>query len=495
MASPSPPPVGPPPLLASLPPAPLPVRRPPPFVMRGGVRIFAPRRPACAPQPAPLPPPPAPPAYVQSRPPLLSITPASGSLRLRDPSPPLPLPAGPKQRNRRGHFLYEAVDPCELCRGSNNGQGQRCRVDGNIAHACAHCTKRHRPCSLVRTDGAPYPVRYVGAHPLVRLNRAQAASFPFPPPSAIVQPGPVTPPANLLEAYREGSPPVDDLAVPAPITRARATARSLRSRTTALASSARDAAALARRTRATSVEPEDPDTSEEDDELDQKGSDFEPESEDPDGDALTLEALANRIRELERRTTARFEALEPTVPRHMVARLTQVETVLTSIQRATGPALDRRFQVPQDQHVARTAAVYSNLGPRIDSIGALSQHTHRVALAHSESLGSAVSELVVRLACTDDRIEALATLIDEVANIAGDPAVLDALATVETTMQNVLEVLRAASYVRRRPTSSGHSPPAPSVPSAPQPPSASTLPSASPVPSAPPFAAQDRHPN
>ena len=246
------------------PPAPLP-RRPPPFVlMPDGSRVFAPRSRPSAPAPS---------APSAPAPPLLPITPASGSVRPRDIIPPEFPPLGSKDRDRRGHFLYEALTPCVEC--AKLQQSQRCRVDGVAGHACVYCVVRHRKCSLASPGKSPprlssrlltrcpffaardYPVRFVGGHPLVSRAVAAAAAMPFDPLPPLLVPGPLPVPANLLHAYGEGiadaQPPslAASTSATASTRRTRSTSQrdppprlsSLRSRTRALATQARQAVA------------------------------------------------------------------------------------------------------------------------------------------------------------------------------------------------------------------------------------------------------------
>ncbi|EPS92506.1 hypothetical protein FOMPIDRAFT_94197 [Fomitopsis schrenkii] len=193
----------------------------------------------------------APPVYTQSLPPLLATVPASGETRARDPTPPLPTMQGSKKRFGRGHFIYEAVQPCRVC--AKLEQSQRCRVDGDPSHSCAYCVFRKQRCSLVNT---PYLIRYVGGHHDV--PRAAAIRVPIaPPPFSRLVPGPIALPTDLRDAYRpQGSvpsvPPAPSPAAPStagpsqPRAAPTPAGPTLRERTTGLAASSRLAAEAVR---------------------------------------------------------------------------------------------------------------------------------------------------------------------------------------------------------------------------------------------------------
>ena len=128
---------------ARAPSIPSPTRAPPPFVtLPDGSRVFTPRG-----RPPPTVQPPAPSASTDP------AVPQLGALRRRDFTPPPLVPEGGKQRSRRGHFVYEAMNRCELCRSVS--PQVRCRVDGDPRHACVYCTIRHRTCSLATAGKSP----------------------------------------------------------------------------------------------------------------------------------------------------------------------------------------------------------------------------------------------------------------------------------------------------------------------------------------------------
>ena len=197
---PSPPPA--PRLTIHLParPPPFVARRPPPFVtLPDGSRVFTPpSRPTTRASSAPSAPAPTAPAA-----PIFPITPALGSLRLRDVPPPDFPPLGSKERDRRGHFLYEAVTPCVEC--AKLRQTQRCRVDGVAGHACVYCALRHRKCSLA-APGTYFPLSPIHALTFFPSQRANTRFALWGDTPSFLAPPPPLPPCHSTPSLAFSSP-------------------------------------------------------------------------------------------------------------------------------------------------------------------------------------------------------------------------------------------------------------------------------------------------
>ena len=139
------------------------------------------------------------------------------------------------------------------------------------------------------------------------------------------------------------------------------------------------------------------------------------------------------------------------------------------LEHATGPVLDCRLQRASLRSNEAAAAVFDDLDPRLTSAVVLVMHLRDSSRRSSDELHQAVSELAAGLVLANDRIDALALILDEVAKISTDPAVHEALSTIEDSMRTVISLLQTATTVRRnrpRPSSAQRVPSAPSSPPA-----------------------------
>ena len=168
-------------------------------------------------------------------------------------------------------------------------------------------------------------------------------------------------------------------------------------------------------------------------------------------------ALPNRIDELE----SRFEAHVSTT----AAAIARLQAAIDILEHATGPVLDRRFERVTLRGTEAAAAVFDNLDPRLDSVIALAVHLRDSSRRSSDDLYHAVSELAAGLVLANDRVDALALILDEVAKVTTDPAIREALSTIEESMRSVISLLQTATTVRRNRPRPHSARPAPSAPS------------------------------
>ncbi|EPS92882.1 hypothetical protein FOMPIDRAFT_1056471 [Fomitopsis schrenkii] len=149
------------------------------------------------------------------------------------------------------------------------------------------------------------------------------------------------------------------------------------------------------------------------------------------------------------------------------------------LEHDVGPALDRRFECVLARQLNHTSVVYSDLEPKIEAVEALSLHTHYSSRSTTEDLYASVSDLAAKVVLAKGRIDALATILEEVSRFSTDPVVLEALSTIESLMQTVLDLLRVATTVHK---SRHHTQPAHATTVAAEVPSAPVVPSAAPSP-------------
>ena len=169
-------------------------------------------------------------------------------------------------------------------------------------------------------------------------------------------------------------------------------------------------------------------------------------------------------------SSGRIDDLEARFEAHVSATtlaIKRLQGAIDLLEHATGPVLDRRLQRASLRSNEAAAAVFDDLDPRLTSAVVLVMHLRDSSRRSSDELHQAVSELAAGLVLANDRIDALALILDEVAKISTDPAVHEALSTIEDSMRTVISLLQTATTVRRNHPRPPSAQPAPSAPSSP----------------------------
>ena len=127
----------------------------------------------------------------------------------------------------------------------------------------------------------------------------------------------------------------------------------------------------------------------------------------------------------------------------------RLQAAIDVLEHATGAALDRRFERAAASQANAARVEYAELHARISSLLALAMHFHDVCLSTTDDFASCVTRLTGRLHRAHDRIDELAGAVDAVSPPSQDPIVLDALTTIESSMQTVISLLQSIPPARR----------------------------------------------